>query len=146
MGVTHLLDYGCGANTSLAKGLKADHKLKYQAYDPGVPRFSREPVPAQMVACCDVLEHVEPDKLDAVLDHIASLADGVVFLSVCTAAALKFLPDGRNAHLIIEPMLWWLPKFIDRWDIQTIQVTSHCGFFVIGTAKVRLEARDGTLL
>jgi hypothetical protein len=143
MQVTHLLDYGCGANTSLAKAIKLDHKLKYQAYDPGVPRFSRDPVPAQMVASIDVLEHIEPDKLDAVLDHIAALAEGVVLLTVCTAPALKTLPDGRNAHLIVEPMEWWLPKFTSRWDWQTVQKTSDVGFMFIGTAKVRIEAANG---
>jgi hypothetical protein len=146
MGVTHLLDYGCGANTSLAKALKLDHKCKYQAYDPGVPRFSRNPVPAQMVACVDVLEHIEPDRLDAVLDHIASLAEGLVFLSVCTSPALKTLPDGRNAHLIVEPMMWWLQKIAERWDIHTVQKSSEHGFFVIGEARVRLEAVNGEAL
>ena len=146
MEVTHLLDYGCGANTSLAKSLKVDHKLKYQAYDPGVPRFSRDPVPAQMVVRADVLEHIEPEKLDAVLDHIARLAEGIVFLSVCTAPALKTLPDGRNAHLIVEPVEWWLPKLLSRWDWQTVQRTNDECFFFIGQAKVRIEAANGEAL
>lgn len=146
MGVDHLLDYGCGANVTLSKSLKLDHKIKYQAYDPGVPRFSRDPVPAQMVACVDVLEHVEPDKLDAVLDHIASLAEGLVFLSVCTDKAMKTLPDGRNAHLIVEPMEWWVPQFTKRWDWQTVQRTNDSCFFFLGQAKVRLESQSGELL
>jgi len=43
--ITHLLDYGCAAKCNLAKNLKADHRLQYQAYDPAVPRFAKEPVP-----------------------------------------------------------------------------------------------------
>jgi len=99
-----------------------------------------------MVACIDVLEHIEPAFLDSVLDHLSSLAEGVVFLSIDTGAALKTLSDGRNAHLIQQPMAWWLPKLFERWDIQTVQMATSSGFFVIGTAKTRLEAQDGSLL
>jgi hypothetical protein len=150
MGITHLLDYGCGANTNLAKHLKVEHKLTYQAYDPGVPRFSRDPLPAQMLASIDVLEHIEPDCLDTVLNHMASLAEGVVFLSVDCGPAMKTLSDGRNAHLIQQPMEWWLPKLMERWKLQTIQLNpvadGHDAFFVIGEAKVRLQATDGKAL
>lgn len=146
MQITHLLDYGCGAKCNLAKNLKLKTKLTYQAYDPGVPRFAREPLPAQMVACIDVLEHIEPEYLDVVLDHLSTLAEGVVFLSIDTGPAKKFLSDGRNAHLIQQPMSWWMPKIFERWDVQTMQLASDSGFFVVGCAKVRLEAKDGTPL
>ena len=146
MEVSHLLDYGCGSQCNLAKHLKADHKVTYQAYDPGVPKFSRAPVPAQMVACIDVLEHIEPDRLDSVLDHICSLSEGIVFLSTTSAPAVKTLSDGRNAHLIQEPMSWWLPKIWQRWDLQTVQAMDEHSFFVIGMAKPRLESKEGTLL
>jgi hypothetical protein len=143
MGVTHLLDYGCGANTTLAKTLTVDHKLTYQAYDPGVPRFSKDPVPAQMVACIEVLEHIEPEYLDSVLDDLARLAEGIAFLSFCTAPAMKTLSDGRNAHLIVEPLQWWLPKLWNRWDIQTVQQCSDNSYFVVGLAKHRIEDQSG---
>ena len=146
MGVTHLLDYGCGHNTALAKSLKLDHKIKYQAYDPGVPRFSKDPVPAQMVACIDVLEHIEPECLDNVLDHLVRLTEGVVFLSVCTAEAFKTLPDGRNAHLIVKPIEWWMDKLWSRFEIQTVQKTNEFCYFILGEAKVRLEAQNGEAL
>lgn len=146
MEVTHLLDYGCGAQCNLAKHLKVDHKLTYQAYDPGVPRFSRRPVPAEMVACIDVLEHIEPDCLDSVLDDLGALSEGVAFLSIHTGTAVKTLSDGRNAHLIQEPMSWWLPKLWSRWDIQTVQITSEHGFFVVAAAKARLQAENGEAL
>ena len=143
MEVTHLLDYGCGKNVTLANNLKVNHKLTYQAFDPCVPRFSKEPLPAQMVCCIDVLEHIEPLYLEPVLDELTRLAEGVIFLSFCTCAAKKVLSDGRNAHLTIQPMQWWLPKVWDRWDIQTVQKISDVSYFVIGTAKLRLEDTSG---
>jgi hypothetical protein len=143
MGITHLLDYGCGAQTNLARYLKADHKLKYQAYDPAVPQFAGDPIPAQMVACIDVLEHIEPDLLDNVLDDLCRLTEGVAFLSIHTGPAVKVLSDGRNAHLTQQSLPWWLPKIWDRWDIQTVQQSSEQGFYVIATARIRLETTEG---
>lgn len=141
--VTHLCDYGCGAGTNLAKNLKVPHKVTYQAYDPGVPRFAKRPVPAQMVACIDVLEHIEPEFLENVLDDIQGLAEACVFLTVTTCAAMKTLSDGRNAHLTQQPMSWWMPKFFQRWDIQTMQGISEHSFFVVGTTKSNIQGLDG---
>lgn len=144
--VSHLLDYGCGANVNLAKEIKLKSRITYQAYDPAVPRFSKEPLPAQMVACIDVLEHIEPDLLDNVLDDLRRLTEGVLFASVHTGPAVKVLSDGRNAHLTQEPPSWWLPKFLSRFDLQSFQMTHEHGFYVVGYAKSTIEATDGSVL
>lgn len=141
--VNHLLDYGCGANVSLAKNLKVRQKLTYQAYDPCVPRFAKEPLAAEMVCCIDVLEHIEPDYLEGVLDHLASLSQAIIFLSVYTKPALKTLSDGRNAHLIQQPLSWWLPKFMQRWDLHTTQLIAEGSYYFIGYAKPRIENTAG---
>lgn len=133
LGVTHLLDYGCGSRLSLAKALKCFHRLTYQAYDPGVPKFSSPPLPAQMVCCVDVLEHIEPECIDAVLDDLKRLTEAVFFGTVATGPAAKSLSDGRNAHLIQQPLRWWIPKFLDRFNIQSVQATRN-GFLVVGYA------------
>ena len=146
MGVTHLLDYGCGSNLSLFKAIDPKNKLTYQAYDPGTEDFAEPPVPAQMVCCIDVLEHIEPDYLDSVLDHLCSLTEVIFLCSIHTGPAQKVLSDGRNAHLTQQPLEWWLPKLWDLWDIHTVQVTNANGFHVIAYAKPRLEAGDGSKL
>ncbi len=144
--VQHLLDYGCGKHMNLIKHLKVRHKLKYQAYDPCVPELAGLPVPAEMVACIDVLEHIEPEYLDSVLDHLASLTEAVAFMTVHTGPAGKVLPDGRNAHIIQEPMSWWIPKFLERFELQTVQQRHAHAFYVIGHPKPRLEAVSGEKL
>ncbi len=146
MGVTHLLDYGCGHNCTLARSLKLKQKLTYQAYDPGVAKFAKAPFPAEMVACVDVLEHIEPDKLEDVLDNLRDLAQGIVFLTVDTGPAMKSLDDGRNAHLIQEPMQWWLPKLWDRWELQTVQMINHHQFIVVGICKSLIENAKGEMI
>lgn len=159
MGITHLLDYGSGSRCNLGKTLfskgsmcqpKLEHvtpgeKFKYQAYDPGVPRLAGLPIPAQMVACIDVLEHIEPECLDSVLDHLVQLTEAVAFLTVHTGPAKKTLPDGRNAHINQQPMQWWLPKLWERFDLHTVQVTGEHAFYVICYAKPHLiERPDGS--
>jgi hypothetical protein len=145
MGITHVLDYGCGSRCSLAKGLKALHKLTYQAYDPGVEKFAAPPIPAQMVCCIDVLEHIEPTYLDNVLDDLRRLTEGILFATVSMVPAGKTLSDGRNAHLIQEPMSWWLPKFWERFELQTVQMMEKGAFLVIAYAKSQIVGADGKL-
>lgn len=130
---TSLLDYGCG-KAKLFQHLQVEHEMKLQAYDPAVPGFSGEPIPMQMVTCIDVLEHVEPECLDAVLDDLVRVTMYVGFFTVCTVPAKKTLSDGSNAHRIIEEPEWWLPKLMSRFDVQTFQAIPD-GFFVIAFKK-----------
>lgn len=131
--VDELLDYGAG-KMRLFQNLKVGHKLKLQAYDPAIPDLAGEPKPMQMVTCIDVLEHIEPEMLDNVLDHLQALTQEIGFFTVHTGPAVKVLPDGRNAHLIQEPASWWLPKLLSRFELQTFQKTPN-GFFVVVTAR-----------
>jgi hypothetical protein len=146
--ITHLLDYGCGRKMGLTKNLKIQSKLTYQAYDPGagVPELASPPVPAQMVCCIDVLEHIEPGYLENVLTHLAELTEVVAFITIHTGPAMKTLPDGRNAHLTQQPIEWWLPKLWDRFDLQTMQKVGDHSYYMIMYAKPRLEAADGAKL
>lgn len=149
MEVRHLLDYGCGKMTNLLRHLKlpAGYKLTYQAYDPGVANFASAPIPAELVTCIDVLEHIEPENLTAVLDHLKSLTEVMLFATIHTGSAVKTLSDGRNAHLIQAPMSFWLPELWSRFDIQTVQVTGEHAFYVIAYAKPHaIEAPDGAKL
>lgn len=103
-----VLDYGCGEG-ALARAVlaRADRRLAVREYDPAVDGKSDRPSFADLVVCTDVLEHVEPDRLDAVLAHLKSLARRALFIVVATRPSNKTLSDGRNAHLILETPAWW---------------------------------------
>jgi hypothetical protein len=109
---TDVLDYGCGKRT-LRKGLGWD----IACYDPCIPECSSRPEPHDVVACIDVLEHIEPDCLDAVLDDLRRVTKKAAFLLIANRPARKVLPDGRNAHLIQEGPDFWLPKLWARFEI-----------------------------
>ena len=101
-----ILDYGCGENR-LALALAP---IRVSGYDPGIPERATMPKPCELVVCTDVLEHVEPDKLTAVLDHLWRITGKVGYFVICTRAANALLPDGRNAHLSIHPADWWVTE------------------------------------
>jgi len=127
--VTTLLDYGCGRMMNLTKVLAPGHDVEYTGYDPAIPELSIKE-PAQMVCCIDVLEHIEPHLLDNVLDDLVRVTKAIGLFSVSTEPAIKKLPDGRNAHLIIEPLEWWVPKLMARFSLHVLQRTAD-GFFAL---------------
>lgn len=136
-GVTEVLDYGAGKGRlgqTLMRDRLVGHAFRMQHYDPAIPDWASDPEPCEMVACIDVLEHIEPHLLDNVLDDLQRLTLQVGVFSVSTVAAIKKLADGRNAHLIIEPPGWWLPKILERFELHVFQKVPD-GFFVIVTAK-----------
>src|SRR5262245_3873461 len=115
-GCRTVLDYGCGQCTLRAALGEVPFELR--EYDPALPDKAGMPEKAELVVCCDVLEHVEPDCLYSVLDHLRDLSRKATFLVIATRPAAKFLADGRNAHLIVEKVSWWLPKLENRWKLR----------------------------
>ena len=129
-----LSDYGAGkCNLKVALGLSDGGPVAYQPYDPAFPAYG-PPRPADLVTCIDVLEHIEPASLDAVLSEISSISQRLAFLTVHTGPAKKVLTDGRNAHLIQESTSWWLSRFEPHFDILHVQQVRK-GFFVIACPK-----------
>jgi hypothetical protein len=114
-----ILDYGCGKAT-LQKGLP----FPIQNYDPCMPEYSKRPQPASLVVCTDVLEHIEIECLKDVLDDIRTLTLQMLFVNVACRPAAKFLPDGRNAHLLQESPNWWLTWLLPRFALHSFQATA----------------------
>jgi hypothetical protein len=129
-----LSDYGAGKQ-NLKKALDGLGKsdLDYRPYDPAFPEYG-PPQPAELVCCIDVLEHIEPDYVDAVVLDLRSITQKVGFFSVATGPAAKVLADGRNAHLIQKPTSWWLPKLSEHFEIAQLGCDPH-GFWVIAEPR-----------
>ena len=108
MELDHLLDYGCGGDHSLTDTLSPDRSFKYQAYDATVPEYASEPVPAELVVCIDSLSQIKPFQVEGVLDSLEKLTEAVLFL---------VLDVDRM------PIEWWLPRIMDRFSLQFVQVT-----------------------
>lgn len=136
IGAEEILDYGCGKNT-LANALP---QFTVHGYDPCIEGLEAAPEPHDLVVCTDVLEHIEPELLDNVLADLVRVTRGTLFLEVATSPAMKTLPDGRNAHLIVKHRNWWLGKLIPLFDIDKFinDVGEDLGF--IATLRARRAA------
>ncbi len=108
-----VLDYGCGQGT-LKDAVKKRYGrvgLRFDEYDPAIPGKDSMPCFADVVVVTDVLEHVEPERLDAVLAHLRLLTRKAILAVVSIVPTANILVDGRNAHLIVRPAMWWRKKF-----------------------------------
>lgn len=112
-----LLDYGCGKGV-----LQQNLPFQIKQYDPGIPVHSLDPESADIVFCSDVMEHVEPEFLDNVLKHINEKTKVIALFVIDLNAAKKTLPDGRNAHLIVENGHWWFNKLSQYFTINSYSI------------------------
>ena len=128
MGAISVLDYGCGKGLLKRALIRHGGKYAVREYDPAIAGKDARPAPADVVVCGDVLEHIEPDCLEAVLDDLRKLAVRAVFLVIATRPAVKTLADGRNAHLIVAPAWVWMQHLGARW--QAMHFRGNDGEFV----------------
>jgi hypothetical protein len=135
-----LSDYGAG-KMRLAEVLRKEFALQfdYFPYDPAFPEYGVA-TPADLVCCIEVLEHIEPDHIDAVLEELASITVKYGFFTVHCAESGKVLADGRNAHILQRPISWWLTKLSHNFEIQWLTKTG------LNSLAVFLTRPDNPLL
>lgn len=117
--IKSIMDYGCGQST-FWRNFKTRYPIiaegmYYREYDPCIIGKNEMPrKPCDLVVCTDVLEHVEPEFINNVIKHIFSLARVAIFWNIAMIPANKVLPDGTNAHLIVQPKHWWVGKLFEN--------------------------------
>lgn len=114
-----VLDFGCGKGY-LVDSLRSHYndKVNISGYDPCVDLYAHNfYLGAELVTCTDVLEHVEPDKIDNVLREIGLRGTKMFYFVISLVPARQMLPDGRNAHLIIESTHWWFEKLYEHFPL-----------------------------
>lgn len=127
-----ILDYGCGKSTL---AMQLPYSIKQ--YDPAIKKFSALPSPADIVVCTDVLEHIEPEYIDSVIQHLKDLTKKIGYFSIATRPAKKTLADGRNAHLIVEKSSWWLRKLLDHFNIMNLQSTEGDMLVIVEPLEIK---------
>jgi hypothetical protein len=106
--VQSILDYGCGKGNTTISLKEAYPDIKIYSYDPATSPIEL-PAHVDLIISLDVLEHIEPDNLTQTLKDLKERSTMMYHLIACHPAK-KRLPDGRNAHLIIEDPQWWETK------------------------------------
>lgn len=127
-----VLDFGSGKG-----GLKAAlPNIDIREYDPAIPGKDTTPEPADILVCTDVLEHIEPDFLDAALSEIARLTLKVGHIVIATQPdQTKLLPDGRNPHLIVQDAQWWRAKLREHFRVRLDHVGKKSATFTVFPKK-----------
>jgi SAM-dependent methyltransferase len=108
--IQSILDFGCGKGNVVTALKETYPNLKVYGYDPGREGFDALPDNVDMIISTDVLEHVEPNLLNETLLDLAKRTNKVMYHLIACHPAKKCLPDGRNAHLIVETPEWWKNK------------------------------------
>lgn len=106
----NILDFGCAKGDLINELRKNFPRIQpIDGYDPAVEEFSTPP--SRVYDCLisnDVIEHIEPEFLKDTLRYMESLFNRYAWFIIACYPAKKNLPDGRNAHLIVEQPSWWL--------------------------------------
>jgi trans-aconitate methyltransferase len=105
--VKSILDFGCGKGLVVAALKETFPNLTVYGYDPGRDGYDSLPDNVDMIISTDVLEHIEPELLNETLLDLARRTNKVMYHLIACHPAKKSLPDGRNAHLIVETPQWW---------------------------------------
>jgi hypothetical protein len=132
-----VLDYGCGKG-KLKELMPPITGLTVINYDPCMDEFSQRPEPADIVVCTDVLEHIEMECLENVLDDLKRLCKKACYVTIAMGEANNYYSDGQNAHLIVKPPEWWIPKLQKRFNInesKTIKDAGHNHMVCVMQAK-----------
>lgn len=75
------------------------------------------PLSFDWVYCVDVLEHIPPTQVEAVLDGLARSSTKGAFLQICCVEDGCGAAIGETLHLTVHPPSWWKPFIEARWPI-----------------------------
>ena len=120
-----VLDYGCGQGY-LQKSLP----FPISQYDPAIPEFSSLSESCDLVCCSDVLEHIEPAKIDAVLNDLKRATRSVGYFVIHTGLAYKRFSNGMNTHLLVQDTEAWL-SLLSRFFVITKHWVDGIKLFVL---------------
>lgn len=131
-----VLDYGSGQG-SLRLALAG--RLPVREYDPAIPDASQLPEPADLVVATDVLEHIEPERIWSVMQHVSSLTRVALFAVVSLVPTGKRLSDGRQAHILLRSVEWWKTQMRahDFWVAEELRIKPHKQWCAVMTRRRR---------
>ncbi|MDC0498315.1 hypothetical protein OAO21_04025 [Alphaproteobacteria bacterium] len=146
--INNMLDYGCGKgffykNPSNQNGLQIKSLRNYwdidiDLYDPCFEENSNlnEDKNYDLLICVDVLEHIPKEDIYWILEKLLTKAKKYLFINVACYPAIALLPNGKNAHINIQPPKWWHEKFLNFQDkLQDIKVICICTIIEDGKYK-----------
>ena len=91
-------------------------------------------VRAQFGFCADVMEHIPPEQVDAVLSNILACVDSCYFnISLIDDACGAWI--GHKLHLSVHPFLWWFDKLSALGEVLFTEDLGDSGVFYLTTQR-----------
>lgn len=122
-----VIDFGCGTGRATAKFKALGYDVLGIDFAPNcldegidipfrVANLWQLPsdVRADFGYCCDVMEHIPPDKVDAVLASIRKATE-VAFFNISFREDQFGALIGETLHLSVHQPEWWLEKLKEHW-------------------------------
>lgn len=134
-----LVDIGCGTGRAGAE-LAAKHDVTLMDFIPDAVEvedleFVRQNLWTRWPGrkwdygyCCDVMEHMPPAKVDAVLTNIQRHT-GKVFFSIHFDEDQFGAIVGHPLHLTVKPFTWWRDKLREYWRVKDARDLIGMGAF-----------------
>jgi ubiquinone/menaquinone biosynthesis C-methylase UbiE len=76
------------------------------------------------VTAFDVLEHIAPEDVDAVLAELSRVASRGMIFTIAHFRSRKLGPNGEEVHLTVKPEPWWLSRIekvtgarVEVWNV-----------------------------
>lgn len=124
--ISSILDFGCGKGRLVSQLENTYPSIKIFGYDPAQENFMTLPSAVDMIVSFDVLEHIEPEFLEPTLDSLHKICNKILHVVIACHPSKRFLSNGKNAHLIIEPPDWWKLKFVRKdWTIRQEKIITY---------------------
>ena len=122
-----ILDFGCGKGGMVrylsSKGFDC------KGYDPAMEKFASFPEENfDALICLDVMEHIREEDIESIFDQMKKVNPEFIVLNICHIDAINLLPDGRNCHETVKPMLWWqdrMEKSFTSYDLRQLKQRSQ---------------------
>lgn len=76
--------------------------------------------------CTDVMEHIPPEKVDAVLSEIKRVVRNRVFFQIATFPDGMGKRIGETLHLSVHGPEWWKAKLSEHWGSVIVSGTRNC--------------------
>ena len=129
-----LIDFGCGTGRPARAFQEAGIHVTavdfaVNCLDEGVKVPFRQAclwnLPDDMIAtygfCTDVMEHIPPEKVDAVLANIRAATTDGVFFQIATRPDTMGRLIGRTLHLTVKSADWWAHRLRLAWPNVTVK-------------------------
>lgn len=130
-----LVDFGCGTGRATAilydEGFEVTGvDIANNCVDTNIPFVQaclwEIPFQARWAYCCDVLEHIPPEHVDAVLKNMDTEN---CYLHIHLKEDKFGKQVGEKLHLTIQPHEWWLEKVSQYWNITDHSTTGTTSTF-----------------